>query len=171
MRFDSASLSVSVARLSFIYRSTYHVDPLGVPPEIAAPLARADRGAQVIVVVLVERVEGLRVRIADEVIQTGVLWLAEAWVLGAGGRVVMRGERRREIGGLEVGGGRQRGAPVMGHAAPVPITPVPVVVGAGIGRRVPAAQRGNAPMTSQTVLRKQRTHGRLLRGRFKHTRH
>lgn len=126
------------------------MDALGVSPEIAAPLAGGDGGAQVIVVMLVQRVERLRVWIADEVIQ--VLRLAEAGVLGAGGRMVMRGKRGWEVRWLEVGGSRQRGAPVMGHAAPVSVSPVAVVMGTGIGRRVPAAQRGNAPVTSQTVL-------------------
>lgn len=128
---------------------THHVNPLGVSPKIAAPLA-GDGGAQVIVVMLVQRVERLRIGIADEVIQ--VLRLAEAWMLGAGGRVVMRGERGREVRWLEVGGGRQGGAPVVGHAASVSVSPVSVMMGAGIGRRVAAAQRGDAPMTSQTVL-------------------
>lgn len=41
---------------------------------------------------------------------------------------------------------------MVGHTAPVSVSPVSVVMGTGIGRRVPAAQRGNAPMTSQTVL-------------------
>lgn len=122
----------------------------GVSPEIAAPLARGDSSAQVIVVVLVERVERLRIRIADEVIQ--VLRLAETGVLGASGRVVMRGKRGWKIRGLKVGGGRQRGASVVGHAAPVSVSPMSMVMGTGIGRRVPAAQRGDAPMTSQTVL-------------------
>lgn len=63
------------------------MDALGVSPEIAAPLAGGDSGAQVIVVVLVQRVERLRVRIADEVIQ--VLRLAETGVLGASGCMVV----------------------------------------------------------------------------------
>jgi len=142
------------------YFNTYHVNPLGVSSEIAAPLARGDGSAQVIVVVLVQRVERLRIRIADEVIQ--VLRLAETGMLGASGRVVMRGKRGWKVRGLEVGGGRQRGAPVVGHAAPVSVSPVPVVMGTGIGRRIPAAQRGNAPMASQTVLRREKKENLII---------
>lgn len=140
--------------------STYHVNPLGVSPEIAAPLACGDGGAQMIVVVLVQRVERLRVGIANEVIQ--VLRLPETGMLRTGGRVMVRGEGRREVRGLKVGGGRQRGAPVMGHAAPVPVSPMSMVMGTGIGRRVAAAQRGNAPMTRQAVLRKHKRHTESL---------
>lgn len=131
------------------------MNPLGISPEIAAPLSRGDGGAQVIVVVLMQRVERLRVGIGNEVIQ--VLRLAETGMLGTGGCVVMRGKRRREVRGLKVGGRRQGGAPVVGHAAPVPVSPVSVVMGTGVRRRVPAAQRGNAPMTSQAVLRTKKT--------------
>lgn len=141
---------VFVRSLARSLRFTHHVDAFGVSPEIAAPLAGGDGGAQVIVVVLVQRVERLRVGIADEIIQ--VLRLAETGVLGAGGRMVVRGERGWKVRWLEVGGSRQRGAPVVGHAAAVSVSPVSVVMGTGIGRRVPAAQRGNAPMASQTVL-------------------
>lgn len=140
--------------LRILYRkthfSTYHMNPLGVSPEIAAPLARGDGSAQMIVVVLMQRVERLRIRIADEVIQ--VLRLAETRMLGASGRVMMRGKRGWKVRGLEVGGGRQRSAPVVGHAAPISVSPMPVMMGTGIGRRIPTAQRGDASMTSQTVL-------------------
>lgn len=128
------------------------MNPLGVSPKIATPLARGDGSAQVVVVVLVQRVERLRIRIADEVIQ--VLRLAKTRMLGASGRVVMRGKRGWKVRGLEIGGGRQRSAPVVGHAAPVSVSPMSVVMGTGIGRRISAAQRGNAPMTSQTVLQR-----------------
>jgi len=111
---------------------------LGVSPEIAAPLARGDSSAQVIVVVLVQRVERLRIRIADEVIQ--VLRLAKTRMLGASGRVMVRGKRGWKVRGLEVGGGRQRGASVVGHAAPISVSPMSMVMGTGIGRRIPAAQ-------------------------------
>jgi len=73
-------------------------------------------------------------------------------MLGASGRVMMRRKRGWKVRGLEVGGGWQRCAPVVGHTAPVSVSPVSVVMGTGIGRRIPAAQRGDAPMTSQTVL-------------------
>lgn len=129
------------------------MNPLSVSPEIAAPLACGDGGAQVIVVVLVQRVERLRVRIADEVIQ--VLRLPETGMLRTGGCVMVRGERGRKVRGLKVGGGRQRSAPVVGHTAPVSVSPMSMMMGTGIGRRVPAAQRGNAPMTRQAVLRTQ----------------
>jgi len=131
------------------------VNPFGVSPEIAAPLARSHGSAQVIVVMLVQRVKRLRIRIADEVIQ--VLRLAEAWMLRTGGRMMVRGKRRRKIRGLEVGGGRQGGTPVVWHAAPVSVSPMSMVMGTGIGRRIPTAQRGNASMTSQTVLRKHKS--------------
>lgn len=126
--------------------TTYHVNTLRIPPEISAPLARRDSGAQVVVVMLVQRVERLRVRIADEVIE--MLRLAEARVLRTRRRVVVRGERGREVRGLKVGGGGQRGAPVMGHPATVPIASVTVVMGAGIRRGISTAQRGNTPVTS-----------------------
>jgi len=75
-------------------------------------------------------------------------------MLGASGRMVMRGKWGWKVRGLEVGGGRQRSTPVVGHAAPVSVSSMPVVMGTGIGRRIPTAQRGDATMTSQTVLQK-----------------
>lgn len=111
---------------------------LGVSPEIAAPLARGDSRAQVIIVMLVQRVERLRIRIADEVIQ--VLRLAKTRMLGASGRVMVRGKRGWKVRGLEIGGGRQRGASMVGHAASVSVSPMSMVMGTGIGRRIPAAQ-------------------------------
>ena len=73
---------------------------VGVPPEIATPLASRDGRAEVVVVVLVEGVERLRVRITHEVIQ--VLRLPKARVLRTRGRVMVRGKRWWEVGWLEV---------------------------------------------------------------------
>lgn len=109
-------------------RITHHVDALCVPPEIAAPLASRDSGAQVIVVMLMQRVERLRVRIADEVIE--MLRLAEARMLRTRRRMVVRWERGREVRWLKVRGGGQRRTPVMGHPAAVSIASVTVVMGA-----------------------------------------
>lgn len=104
------------------------MDTLRVPPKIAAPLASRDSGAQVIIVMLMQRVERLRIRIADEVIE--MLRLAEARMLRTRRRVVVRGERGWKVRWLKVGGGGQRRATVMGHPASVSIASVTVVMGA-----------------------------------------
>ena len=126
------------------------MDALRIPPEIAAPLTGRYSGAQVIVVMLMQRVERLRVWIANEVIE--MLRLAKARMLRTRWRVMMRGERGREVRRLKIGGSGQRRAPVMGHPAAVSIASVTVVMSAGIRRGISTAQRGNAPVTSQSVL-------------------
>lgn len=122
------------------------MNALCVPPEITTPLASRDSGTQVIIVMLMQRVERLRVWIADEVIE--MLWLAKTRMLRARRRMMMRRERGWKVRWLKVGGGGQRCTPVMGHPTAVSIASVTVVMGAGIRRRISTAQRGNTPVTS-----------------------
>ena len=125
--------------------SSHHVDAFGIPPEVSAPLTRRDSRTQVIVMMLVKGVKGLGVRITNEVIQ--VLGLCESRMLGTRWCVMMGWEWGWEVRWLEVGSCWQGGASMMRHATSVTVAPMTMMMTTGIGRRIAAPQRGNAPMS------------------------
>lgn len=132
------------------------MDALGVSSEITAPLAGGNCRAQVIIVMLMKRVQCLRVGIADEVIQ--VLRLPKTRMLRAGGRMMMRRERRWKVRGLKVRRRWQGCTTVMRHSAAISIPPMTMMMGTRVRRRVSAAQRGNPSVTSQSVLSTRKNH-------------
>lgn len=78
---------------------TYDMNAFGISPEILSSLASGDRRGEMVVVVLMEGVESLCVRIADQVIK--MLRLSKP-VLRTRGCVVVGRKGRREVRRLEV---------------------------------------------------------------------
>lgn len=123
---------------------SYHVNAFCVPPEVPAPLARGNCCTQVIVVMLMKGVEGLGIRITNEVIQ--VLGLCESRMLGTRRCVMMGWEWGWEVRWLKIGSCWQGGTAMMWHTTPIAIASMSMMMSTRVGRRVSTAQRGNATM-------------------------